>query len=124
MKTIAQFIRFIMPNMMPVVLALVVVLTAQQMAAARGQMRVAGVFVMCTGAGVVTVTLDENGDPTGPAHVCPDCVVGFFADAGGDTPDISLTSLESKFGFRAQTAQLSVDKTCPAARPRGPPMVV
>lgn len=67
------------PRLFAFVLALLVALTSQELAAARGH--VGQEVVLCTGGGLVTVTLDENGKPTGPAHFCPDGVGNFIATA-------------------------------------------
>ena len=64
-----------------VLLALSVALTAGMVGAARGQAQVAGQMVICSGQGVVTITVDAEGNPTGPVHVCPDCVLSFLAAA-------------------------------------------
>jgi hypothetical protein len=36
-------------------------------------------IVICTGYGVTTITLDADGNPTGPVHPCPDCLAGLAA---------------------------------------------
>lgn len=58
-----------------VVLALLLVLTAQAMAVARGM---PGAVVLCTGTGPVTVLTDAEGQPVGPAHICPDCTLSLI----------------------------------------------
>lgn len=61
--------------------AAMLVVTSQSMAVARGMTRdAAGAMILCTGSGSVTVYYDENGEPIGPSHICPDCAIG-FADA-------------------------------------------
>ncbi|PVA06689.1 hypothetical protein [Thalassorhabdomicrobium marinisediminis] len=61
-------------------LALLVVLSTQQMAQARVQMaNAAGTMVLCTGQGVVTVTVDRSGAPMDPPAVCPDCAITLAA---------------------------------------------
>jgi len=60
------------------VLALLLVLTAQAMAVARGMPGVAGAVVLCTGTGPVTVLTDAEGQPVGPAHICPDCTLSLI----------------------------------------------
>jgi len=61
-------------------LALLIAVTSQQMAMARGVMvDTFGQVVLCTGQGVITVTLDADGnivEDTGEiAHFCPDCAL-------------------------------------------------
>lgn len=65
-----------------ILLALVLVLTGQSMAMARGAPGPAGEMVICTGQGIVSITVDENGDPVGPPHICPDCALSLFAAIG------------------------------------------
>ena len=62
-----------------VALSLVLVLSAQSMALARTAPGPAGVMVLCTGTGPMTVLVDETGTPIAPGHVCPDCAMGLFA---------------------------------------------
>ncbi len=54
-------------------LALLVALTSQHAALAQGQAAATGQMVICTGAGLVTIHLDAEGNPTEPGHFCPDC---------------------------------------------------
>ena len=60
-------------------LVLALIVTSQGFALARTADGPAGAMVICTGSGPVTVLVDGNGQPTGAAHVCPDCVLGLFA---------------------------------------------
>jgi len=60
-------------------LALVLAATSLTMAVARGQARVAGEIVICTGMGITVVTVDAEGNPTGPAHICPDMALALMA---------------------------------------------
>jgi len=55
-----------------VLLALVLALTSQSMAVARGASAATGHMVLCTGSGVVAIYLDANGTPTSAPHICPD----------------------------------------------------
>lgn len=50
-------------------------LPGQGMAVVQGSGGPAGHMVLCTGAGLVTIHVDENGNPTGPPVLCPDCVL-------------------------------------------------
>lgn len=63
-------------------LSLALVATGQVMASARGQVGAGLPVEICSVDGLITVTLDAEGQPVGPAHLCPDLVLGFFADAG------------------------------------------
>lgn len=56
-------------------LGLLLLLTSQSMAVARGSAMATGSMVICTGDGLVTVYLDENGAPVEAPHPCPDCLI-------------------------------------------------
>lgn len=62
-------------------LAFAVTLTSVAMGAARGQAMAVGEMVLCTGTGPVSVAVDAEGNPTGPAHYCPDCIAVAMATA-------------------------------------------
>lgn len=49
-------------------------LTGHSAAASRAQRDATGQVILCTGMGPVTVYVDENGEPTGPPHICPECI--------------------------------------------------
>jgi hypothetical protein len=61
-----------MANLVRLCLCLLLVLTGQQLALARGA-GAGQMAVLCAADGLVTVTIDPvTGAPTGPAHYCPD----------------------------------------------------
>ncbi|MDO9525071.1 MAG: hypothetical protein Q7J57_05950 [Gemmobacter sp.] len=99
-------------------LAIVLVCTSVTMAVARGQMRMTTatgtMLVICSGAGPMSITLDMDGNPVGPMHVCPDCALGMIAD---DVPPVSLPvppATGTRISWIAQGQGLG-------ARPTGPP---
>lgn len=53
-------------------LALMLALTSQSMAVARGASAATGQMVLCTGTGPVAVYMDADGQPTSAPHICPD----------------------------------------------------
>lgn len=55
-----------------VALGLLMVLTSQSLAIARVSTGPAGQVTLCTGTGPVMVYVDENGEPSGPPHFCPE----------------------------------------------------
>ncbi|GLQ27438.1 DUF2946 family protein [Sulfitobacter pacificus] len=57
-------------------LAFLLALTSQSMAAARGAAAATGQMVICTGSGTMTVYTDAGGEPTTAPHLCPDCMAG------------------------------------------------
>ncbi|AMY68003.1 hypothetical protein [Frigidibacter mobilis] len=103
-------------------LALLLGLTSQSLAAARGQTRVGEAVVICSGDSFVTIELDARGNPVGPAHLCPDMVLAFFAAM--DLPPVMLPQREG----RTERAMLPPGRTAasqaaPAAKARAPPPV-
>ncbi len=60
-------------------LALVLALTSVSASVARAQAAAATDIVICSGYGIVTVTVDENGNPAGPVHDCPFCLAAMGA---------------------------------------------
>lgn len=63
-------------------MAVILALTGQTMAVARGATGPAGSMVLCTGTGPITVLVDEQGQPIGPRHICPDCSLSLFSSLG------------------------------------------
>ena len=57
------------------ILALVVAVTSQGMALARGQSMAVAETVICVAGGLAAVPVDAQGRPTGPPHVCPDATL-------------------------------------------------
>ncbi len=47
--------------------------------AARGQARIAGQLVICSGGAAVTVSVDAEGNPVREVRLCPDGILGAFA---------------------------------------------
>ena len=50
-------------------------ITSQTMAVSRGHAAATGQIVLCTGAGLQTIQIDAEGNPTQGGHYCPDCVL-------------------------------------------------
>lgn len=105
-------------------LMLAVIVTAGVVGAARGQARVAGQMVICSGGAVVTVDVDATGKPVGPVHVCPDCVMTLLAatepPAWGVERPISLRLIAFTPDAAARAAP--VWPVAPSAR--GPPDIL
>lgn len=62
------------------ILALVMALTSQSMAVARGESPATGQMVICVGAGTVMVYTDADGQPTSAPHICPDATLNILLD--------------------------------------------
>ena len=56
-------------------LCLLLVLTSQSMAVARGASAATGQMVLCIGSTTQTVYVDAEGQPTTAPHLCPDCIL-------------------------------------------------
>ena len=101
-------------------LALLLGLTSQSLATARGQTRVGEAVVICSGDSFVTVTLDAQGNPVGPAHLCPDMVLAFFA-----AMDLSEVALPQREGRTERAAlppgRIAASRHAPTANARAPP---
>lgn len=63
----------------------VLVLTGLSMAVARGTPATAGQIEICTGSGPIMVVLDEDGNPTGQVHYCPESAMTLM-NALADVP--------------------------------------
>jgi hypothetical protein len=103
--------------------ALTLALTGQAMAVARGASGPTGELILCTGAGAVAVQVDENGQPVGPVHICPDCALSLF-----DVGAVSAVGLPRPV-TRAESVRvltgpvLTPAEVIPAAA-RGPPVFI
>ncbi|MDO5643669.1 MAG: hypothetical protein Q4G26_14950 [Paracoccus sp. (in: a-proteobacteria)] len=60
-------------------LILTLLLTAQGLAVARGQARIAGEIVLCAGGEMITVLVDENGQPVKRMVICPDMALSLMS---------------------------------------------
>ena len=104
-------------------LALVLALTSQSMAVARGAAPAAGKVVLCSGGGFVAVYLDAEGEPTSAPHICPDAALNFTADH-------SATGAQAPWHLVTGSAPAAMQATQPplaprrAAHPRAPPLTV
>lgn len=104
-------------------LALVLTVTAQSMAVARTSASPTGELVLCTGTGPVTIQVDAEGNPTGPAHICPDCAMSLF-QMEFSAPDVVRDTVWTGLSLRpeSQTDQLFLSET--RATARAPPVVI
>jgi hypothetical protein len=110
-----------------VMLCLALVAGSVSMAVARGQAAAMSnggtTIVICSGYGVLSITLDDQGNPVGPVHPCPDCLAGLAAYLPPDVP--ALVALVTRgvravvIGHNAAPRMAGVLVT----RARGPPLV-
>lgn len=106
-----------------VLLALVLALTSQSMAVARGASAATGQMVLCTGSGPVAVYLDASGQPTSAPHICPDSALNVVFD--GDASRIVVPQ-RLVFVVPARHRATSIFRAEPSVTPpsRAPPLTV
>ena len=93
------------------------------MAVAKGQAGAVGSMVICAGGVSITVAVDADGQPVGPAHVCPECALAMLD--GAIAPGEALLSRS----LSASAQNLPIVLVLPAARiavpwARGPPVLI
>lgn len=104
-------------------LALMLVLTGQGMAIARGASDPAGQMVLCTGTGPLSVYVDENGNPTGPPVFCPDCALLLLAAVA--VPDtMALPAITGPAATPIRSAHLRGVRARTCALARAPPRMI
>jgi hypothetical protein len=96
-------------------LVALLILTGQQVTSARGTGHAVTEAVLCIGGGLVTVQLDAEGNPVGPAHICPDATLAFLPDLVGPRP------VAVGIAARPLSYPLTDATTGPAARAILPP---
>ena len=57
-----------------IVLCLLLVMATQAMAVTRGAANAFGVVELCSGDDVVTIYVDDTGEPIAASHICPECL--------------------------------------------------
>lgn len=112
-----------MSRLIALFLALTLALTSQAFALARGQAAAAGEMVICAGGGFLTITVDAEGKPTGPAHVCPDALAAFGVVSAPPVVQPVAWPVTDRVVLRVVAAVLPV--TAPGhAQARAPPFPV
>lgn len=105
------------------VLSLSLVLTGQSMAMARGMSPAADQIVICTGSGPMVMTVDAEGNPTAPSHLCPDCALNLLQ--GVLTQGMSFVGFTGWHKIQAHdTAIVLVRLGLVKPRVRDPPLVL
>jgi len=97
------------------------------MAVARGQavaMSKGGTtLVICVGYGVMTISLDDQGNPIGPVHLCPECLAGLAAYLPPGLPRLLPIMFPSQSVVTAELSTLPHVAGVLVTRARGPPLV-
>lgn len=102
-------------------LALALVMTSLQMAAARGHQVPVGQMVICMGQTMVTVMVDADGQPVEMVHLCPDATL-FVADGGAFVPPSPTLVWQRIVPAVPEVAARPLPRPAPQAR--GPPVSV
>lgn len=110
-----------------ITLCLALVAGSVSMAVARGQavaMSKGGTtLVICSGYGVITITLDDQGNPVGPVHPCPECLAGLAAYLPPGLPAVLPIVLKSEQVEVFEPATLPRAAGLLPTRARGPPLL-
>lgn len=104
-------------------LSLSLVLTSYSMAVARGQSPDLGAdMVICTGVGMITMTIGRDGEPVKITHICPDAM-SIFATAllAHDMP-AQPDTMQWRATVPSALIRQPQETLSPSAR--GPPLVV
>ncbi len=104
-------------------LSLMLALTSYSMAVARGQSPDIGTdMVICTGVGMVTITIGPDGEPVEATHICPDAMSIFAATM---TPhDIPAQPTALQWRVMVPDAALTQPQETLSPSARGPPLDV
>lgn len=110
-----------------ITLCLALALGSVSMAVARGQavaMSKGGTtLVICSGYGVMTITLDDQGNPVGPIHPCPECLAGLAAYLPPGFPAIVPVMLAHTGAVGVDPSVLPSTAGVLITRARGPPLL-
>lgn len=101
-------------------LILTLLLTGFALGTARGQARIAGEVVICSGNAVTVITVDRDGNPVERPHFCPDMALSLLAAVAADAPALPAPRVARPAFAAMQVASLS-SRRAPAALARGPP---
>lgn len=98
----------------------VLVLTGTALGAARGQAKIAGQMVICSGGSVMVVTVDRDGNPVERPQFCPDMALSLLAAAAVDTPATHAIGVAQPIEF-SLAGSAAASRPVPALRARDPP---
>ncbi|MEM6305331.1 MAG: hypothetical protein AAF744_11450 [Pseudomonadota bacterium] len=104
-------------------LALVLALTSQSMAVARGASAATGKIVLCTSTGPMAVYIDAEGEPTAAPHICPDAALHAVVQGPVAAPAQPALTLVAQLADRQRA---TLDAPAPRLLPqsRAPPVAV
>ncbi len=104
-------------------LSLTLALTSYSMAVARGQSSDIGTdMVICTGVGMITMTIGADGEPVETAHVCPDAMSIFGTVILVQEMPVQMVTLQWRTTVPETVIGQPQETLAPLAR--GPPLVI
>lgn len=101
-------------------LIVVLLLTSQGLAAARGQSQVAGEMVLCAGGELVTVLVNDQDEPVEHVMVCPDMALNLMSAIAVFIPQPALTETLLVLSGDAHES-VPAGREAPMAQARDPP---
>jgi len=110
-------------SLLAIILALLMAVTSVTMAVARGQTRVAGEVVICSGYGLTTITVDEFGNEVTEVQICPDMALGLMAAVAHALPFVERPAGRVSDLILVEPRLLH-SRSYVAVRARGPPVSV
>ena len=105
-------------------MALILIMTSQAMAVARGTTGPAGQMVLCTGTGPALIYVDQNGTPTGPPVYCPDCALADLTAVAQHPQFVAFELTIGSAEFPTRQMILRISRGPEFARARAPPVTV
>ncbi len=89
---------------------------------ARGQAPATGQMVICTGNGIVTISVDAEGNPVESHTLCPDAALGFWAAVAIQPPFAAPADLAALWRDWPQEASVSIAAIPRNRSARAPPV--
>ena len=110
-----------LPFLQALGLALLLVVTGQALAVARGAPLPAGQVELCTGSGPVMVLLDSHGQPIDAPHYCPEGVLALLLAVALPMPDPRPSPVSRRLDAPVPAPGRPLG-LAPAPRARAPPL--
>lgn len=107
--------------LIPLLLSLSLGLSTVGFGVARGQAPAVGEMVICTGLGIVTVTVDAEGNPVEAQGLCPDNAAFFHAALMPTAPEAQLLAGGLSWRDWPLAAQAGRTERPGSRRARAPP---
>lgn len=104
-------------------LALILGLTSHSLAMARGMAGPAGQVELCTSAGPTMMYVDEDGQPVGQPHFCPDCALHLLSGVFPPETKLRPVAVPAQLHL-CWAADVAVGTSSVPAVARGPPCMI